>query len=89
MKLWAPVYEDKRGNRMLLLNSHYMAETEQEAKDIRLGTMFVECIILRLKVLDVQEFDIENTPHIPGFIEHAGHFPIKIAVIGGPDFDGL
>jgi hypothetical protein len=88
MTVWAPVYEDVKGNQMIILNSHYVGETKEEADRIVIGTMLVECIILRIKAVRVQEFDLDNLPHLEAYLpNHGGHFPIKVAVIGGPEFD--
>ncbi len=80
--LFAPVFS-KDGHEFIVTESAFVADNEQTAREIGLGAMLVECIILGMAYTKrTLEFDPENTPHIRAEIG-----PLVVAVISGPMFN--
>ena len=78
---WCPVYE-KDGHEMIVLLPSFVADNEDDAWKIGMGSMFVECVLWGVKYLRTQRIDMKNTPHQPADL---GGTPV--AIIAGPLFD--
>lgn len=79
---FAPVFE-KDGNEFIVCHTDFVADNEETAREIGLGAMLVECILLGMKSSGrVLAFDAKRLPHVParlGFYD--------IAIVAGPAFD--
>lgn len=78
---WCPVYE-KDGHELIVLHPSFVADNRDEAWEIGMGSMLVECVLWGVKYLRVQQIDMKNTPHHPADL---GGMPV--ALIAGPLFE--
>lgn len=80
---FCPTYE-KDGNEFIVLTESFVADNHEDAWKIGLGSMLVECILLRMKYTAVREIDREHFPHARATING-----LPVAVFKGPLFDAL
>jgi hypothetical protein len=81
-KAFVPIYE-KNGNRFFVLTEDFVGTTEQEAREIGLGSMLVECIFWGMTYTkEILEMDTSHCPHVEATL---GNVPV--GVIAGPLFD--
>jgi hypothetical protein len=81
-KVFVPIYKTEDGHLLFFPCKAFCANTYDGAFQIGLGSMIVECVLLRLHFERVEEVDMANTPHVRARLGLSG-----VAIIAGPLFD--
>jgi hypothetical protein len=75
---WCPVYA-KDEHELIVLHPTFVADNEDDAWKIGMGSMLVECVLWQVKYLRVQRIDMANTPHVVADLGGT-----RVALIAGP-----
>ena len=81
-KVFVPIYR-KEDNRFFVVHPDFAGETREDAHNIALGSMLVECILLGMTYeKEIKQIDPQNTPHRKTDLN--GY---EVAIIAGPLFE--